>query len=131
MGSFWQKFLLQQNFLSDSKNVILNTNFYEDKMMVFYSEKNELHDCSKNINILLACFTTSNARVRLYKEMVKIGNRLLYCDTDSLIYISKTNEYDPPLSENLGDFSDELDGSYIYYLILRKLIRLSILKEYV
>ena len=85
MGSFWQKFLLQQNFLSDSKNVILNTNFYEDKMMVFYSEKNELHDCSKNINILLACFTTSNARVRLYKEMVKIGNRLLYCDTDSLI----------------------------------------------
>ena len=42
--------------------------------------------------------------------MIKLKERLLYVDTDSLIYISKPNEYDPPLSENLGEFSSELES---------------------
>ena len=52
--------------------------------------------------------------------MEKLGTRLLYCDTDSYIFVkdeNKPEEYEPPLGDLLGAMMDELEsyekGTYI------------------
>lgn len=53
----------------------------------------------------------------MYEHLEKLGNRVLYYDTDSVFYVAKPNEYDPPTGEFVGDMTNELDcygeGSYI------------------
>ena len=45
--------------------------------------------------------------------MKQLGQRLLYCDTDSIILLSiitDENEYVPKLVNFLGEFTDEVGG---------------------
>ncbi|GBN13954.1 hypothetical protein AVEN_207207-1 [Araneus ventricosus] len=63
-------------------------------------------------NIFLAAFTTAWARLKLYSEMDKLGDAVLYHDTDSIIYASNGIN-DPPLGNFLGEFTDELGGETI------------------
>ena len=42
-----------------------------------------------------------------------LQERVLYYDTDSVIYGHKPGEPDPPLGNYLGDLTDELNGDYI------------------
>jgi hypothetical protein len=48
--------------------------------------------------------------MRLYKELFKIDERVLYFDTDSFIFISKENHYEPELADYLGKFTNEIKG---------------------
>ncbi|XP_078531047.1 uncharacterized protein LOC144817954 [Lissotriton helveticus] len=62
-----------------------------------------------NINIFIACFTTAHARLELYGVMDKLQDRCLYHDTDSVIFLSKPGDEDPPLGDYLGNLTSELD----------------------
>lgn len=42
-------------------------------------------------NVVIAAYMTCQARLKLYGCMKPLGKRLLYVDTDSLIYLSKIN----------------------------------------
>jgi hypothetical protein len=58
--------------------------------------------------------TTSHARMRLYDMMNKLGERVLYTDTDSIIYTkSIDNSNVVKLGNYLGDWTDELEGKNI------------------
>ena len=59
-------------------------------------------------NIYLATFTTCWARLKLYSVLEDLNRRVLYYDTDSVIYLSRPGEYDPPLGDYLGELTDEL-----------------------
>lgn len=64
--------------------------------------------------MFLGSFTTSYGRLELYDLLEKLGERVLYCDTDSVIYTYRDGEYDPPLGPYLGELTDELgSGDYI------------------
>ncbi|GBN97164.1 hypothetical protein AVEN_10442-1 [Araneus ventricosus] len=52
-------------------------------------------------NIFLAAFTTAWARLKLYSEMDKLGDAVLYHDTDSIIYASN-GKNDPPAWKFFG-----------------------------
>jgi hypothetical protein len=85
-------------------------------MQVFYSTNNEMHFGGLNTNVSVAAFVTSYARLRLYNQMELLGERCLYVDTDSMIYVARPNEYDPPLGDYLGELTSEIDtkeGNYI------------------
>ena len=45
--------------------------------------------------------------MRLWSEMNKLGDRVLYCDTDSIIYEHRPGEYDIPSEVGLGDWEIE------------------------
>jgi hypothetical protein len=65
-------------------------------------------------NIFVAAFTTCWARLKLYGVLDSLRERVLYFDTDSVIYVSRPDEYDPPLGDYLGDLTDELkQGEHI------------------
>ena len=59
-------------------------------------------------NIFIATFTTAHARLRLYSVLEKLNERVLYFDTDSVIYVTKPGQWEPPLGDYLGDLTSEL-----------------------
>ena len=64
-------------------------------------------------NIFFATFTTAHARLRLYNVLDQLGERVIYYDTDSVVYVSRLGQFDPPLGDFLGQLTDELGGHYI------------------
>lgn len=80
-----------------------------DSVLVSYTEEEDNKTSLINTNIALCAIITSHARRRLYAELGKVGERALYCDTDSVIYESCPGEYEPTSGEMLGQWEDELD----------------------
>jgi len=46
-------------------------------------------------------------RLQLWNQMNLLGDRVLYCDTDSIIYVSVPGEYDVPIGDMIGDWEIE------------------------
>ena len=66
-----------------------NTNFQfisNDMVQMTYNFKDQFVDNSKNTNIYIACFTTSHTRLMLYNKLDYLKEKVLYFDTDSIIY---------------------------------------------
>ena len=58
-------------------------------------------------NLALASAVTANASMRLYKELRLLQERVLYFDTDSIIYEYDKNKYNVPEGDYLGDWESE------------------------
>ena len=67
----------------------------------------------KKTNIFIACFTTALARLKLYAELEKLEEQVLYYDTDSVIYSWKQDQPYIPTGVFLGQMTDELEGDTI------------------
>ena len=80
----------------------------EKVMLVQYQYVKEFGFGGKKSNIFIAAFTNCFARLKLYSELYKLGDRVIYYDTDSIIYVTKDGEYDPELGDYLGEFTNEL-----------------------
>jgi len=61
---------------------------------------------------VLASFVTSERRLKMYKELKKLGERVLYMDTDYIIFKSKPGQYEPLLDDNLRDWTNEIPDSF-------------------
>ena len=64
-------------------------------------------------NVFIASFTTSLARLKLYEALDVLKERVLYYDTDSVIYKTQAGQEKVPLGDYLGQFTDETDGDLI------------------
>lgn len=85
----------------------------DSKCLIRYKLTAETPQSSRLTNVVISAFVTSYARLKLFAEMIKLGRRLLYVDTDSLIYIiniKDDNEYKVPVSKYkfLGELASEL-----------------------
>ena len=79
-----------------------------------YISKDEFVEQNDKVNIVIASFTTAYARLKLYDLLDVLQERVLYYDTDSVIYVHEPCKPDPPLGDYLGNLTDELDpGDYI------------------
>ena len=126
LNSMWGKFGQQVNktqvkefvdhvafhkFLeSDQHNVRYVSPLTEERVEFHYKLQEGDVSVSPNLNIFIASFTTCWARLHLYEALELLGERCLYYDTDSVIFISRPGETDPPLGDFLGEFKDELDA---------------------
>ena len=82
--------------------------------VVHYTNTEEFAEQDNKTNIVIAAFTTAYARLKLYDLLDLLQERVLYYDTDSVIYVHEPGKPDPPLGDYLGDLTDELDpGDYI------------------
>jgi hypothetical protein len=59
-------------------------------------------------NVFLASFTTCWARLKLYELLDRLQTRVLYWDTDSVIFTSRDGEWQPPVGDYLGELTNEL-----------------------
>ena len=133
LNSFWGKFgqrnnqsktlttkepqTLFEHFLNPSKCVNQITPINENFISVNWEYLEEIDETLPFVNVCIAAYTTTQARLKLYEYLEKLEERVLYYDTDSIIYISNKCEYDPPTGNCIGDMTDELEefgtGSYI------------------
>jgi len=63
----------------------------------------------RHTNEFIGDYVTTGARIHLYRYLDRLGERAIYCDTDSVIYIQPKDE--PNLIETgdkLGDMTSEL-----------------------
>ena len=86
-------------------------------MQVYYTVNNQMHTGGVNTNVCVAAFVTSYGRLRLYNEIDKLGDCVLYFDTDSIIFISRPGQYEPQLGNFLGQFTNEIDPRDGLYII--------------
>jgi predicted GIY-YIG superfamily endonuclease len=79
------------------------------------SESNKI--CYRR-NYAIGVFTTAQARLKLYAALEKLGDRVLYYDTDSIIFVVRKGE-DPnelmPLGHFLGDWTNEFGENQYEY----------------
>lgn len=102
------------NLLDDPVNCIHSVRICNENRMELVVTKNE-EEYQKGFkqNVFIAAFTTSYARLKLYEALEKLEDRVLYYDTDSVIYKTKAGQEKLPLGDYLGQFTDETDGDPI------------------
>ena len=97
-------------FLNTDTMDVRHVSIINDQMVeVHYQHQKEDIPVSPNLNIFIACFTTCHARIKLYETLQSLGERVLYYDTDSIIYCTDEGQTNPALGNYLGDFTSELD----------------------
>lgn len=104
------------NILSNPKVIqsSVRLNLFDDVDHIIADYETSTLQSKFDTNVYVAVFTTSYARLKLYSALEVLGERVLYCDTDSVIYYHE-NETDHGLPEGdlLGEFTDELKGHHI------------------
>ena len=129
LNSFWGKFgenehrvqttaicdeNVWQKLVQDETIVVKDVRIFNDDVMEVSTLQNEdACEGSGRINVFIACFTTAQARLKLYAELEKLEDQVLYYDTDSVIYSCKPNEVKIPTGVFLGELTDELGGDVI------------------
>ena len=126
LNSMWGKFGQRQNktqvkefdnppkfhsFLNTDTLDVRHVSVVNDDIVeVHYQLQEEDIPVSPNLNVFVACFTTCWARLRLYEALELLGQRVLYFDTDSVIYLEEPGQPNPPLGDYLGRFTSELEA---------------------
>ena len=107
------------NFLtSRTKRVTDATLVGDDLMLLQYQLIDDAADAPRKTNVIQAAFTTSHARIILLNNMqlVKVPKNVLYCDTDSIIYVHDKERCELPdisIGSSLGELTDELPNDVL------------------
>jgi G:T-mismatch repair DNA endonuclease (very short patch repair protein) len=97
--------------LCDPNYEVTSLSFFGENVVVAnYDVLSEAITPDPTINVIVAAYVTTGARLKLYECLERLGNRVYYFDTDSLIYLVRPGDEKLPLGNNLGDLTDELSG---------------------
>ena len=129
LNSFWGKFAQRSNmvkteqirdpqkyfdYLTSDAVRVLDANLVSDDLIeIRYEHTENFIEADAKTNVVVAAFTTAYARLKLYGVLDTLQERAFYYDTDSVIFMSKPGEPDPPLGPYLGELTDELGGDHI------------------
>jgi G:T-mismatch repair DNA endonuclease (very short patch repair protein) len=107
-----------QSLVTDPELQIIDFKIINDDVIaLIYNSKEQYVPLSKTTNSILSSFTTCYGRLELYNAMEKLGNRVCYCDTDSIMYhteFSLIKQPHIPLGNYLGQFTDEIpEGKHV------------------
>lgn len=96
--------------VSDSLNPVQSIRICNEERLevVYCTHKSNQLDSGKR-NVFVAAFTTCLSRLKLYESPEKLGEQVLYYDTDSVIYKCKPDQTTIPLGDYMGDMTDELE----------------------
>ncbi|CAH0562743.1 unnamed protein product [Brassicogethes aeneus] len=124
LNSFWGKFGQRENLmqttvistpqelfdmLTDSSIIVNNMVIISDEMLLISWKKHEeAVSPLSTVNVAIAAYTTAMARLELYSYLEKLGKRVLYFDTDSVIFTHKEGEWMPDVGDYLGMLTDEV-----------------------
>ena len=87
--------------LTNDQYIIHNAEIFEGKRKVlqcYFSIVDDFADNDSKTNVALAAFITALARLKLYSELENLNDRVLYFDTDSIIYVTRPEDtYQPKI----------------------------------
>ncbi|XP_039511243.1 uncharacterized protein LOC120466725 [Pimephales promelas] len=89
--------------------IIKHFSFVSDSVALIQWSYAERDPCpTRDVNVFIGAFTTAYARLELYNLLDKLGERVLYADTDSVIFVSKNGDWIPETGSYLGQLTSEL-----------------------
>ena len=77
---------------------------------VYYTIGEGFISGSDKTNVVIAAFMTAHARLKLYSVLERLQTRVLYFNTDSVIFTSQPDDWTPTLGDYLGELTNELDN---------------------
>ena len=131
LNAFWGKFGQRTNFstttycdesdlsrffqtVTDPTQDIQDFHVVNDNLLLLkHRKKDYAVPFDKTGNVFLAAFTTCYGRLYLYDIMEPLNTRVLYHDTDSIIYVHDPRLFNPSLGDYLGDLTDECKGDHV------------------
>ena len=129
LNSFWgkcgqRKSLPQKTYVSDvtvffdmmtsDNQEIRNVRFVNEEIaQIGWVNKEGFIDTSGITNVVIADYTTAQARVKLYQYHERLDRRTLYADTDSIIFTVAPGEWEPELGDYLGDLTNDIPDNDI------------------
>ena len=133
LNSFWGKFGQRSNMtklehttdpatyfdlLTSDSQEVTDINFVsEDMVEMRWKFKSEFVETNARTNVVIAAYTTAQARLKLYEDLEKLGERAMYADTDSIIYTSKKHEEKLKIGNYLGELTDEVPHGQITHFV--------------
>ena len=97
--------------MTDEKTEVTDLMYInKEHIGIKWRSKEDFVESLPNTNVVLAAFTTAQARLKLYDLLEQLDDRVLYFDTDSVIYIHREDSWNPPLGDYLGQLKDETKG---------------------
>jgi hypothetical protein len=130
LNSFWGKFGEKPNqtksiYITDpvqfkrmandhSTDIAMIYMINEDCLLVETAKSSTFEEDNLKTNEVIASFTTCWARLKLYEILDFLSERVLYMDTDSIIFSSREGQPMPPLGDFLGELTSEVpEGRWI------------------
>ncbi|GAB0086737.1 Beta-mannosidase [Sergentomyia squamirostris] len=134
LNSLWGRFIMRDDYgktticnslaelneIVSSEDISIMDLYPAGEKQIFVSWKHidVANPVQKNTNMGVGICTTTNARIKLYSILSKLGRNILYCDTDSVIFVVPAGQKNPlQCGKFLGDLTDELvdygEGAYI------------------
>ena len=126
LNSLWGKFAQRSNLVkteqiqdpqlffdyltSDEINVLDADLVSDDIVEIRHEYTDNFIQTDAKTNVVIAAFTTAHARLMLYEELDMLKERVLYYDTDSIIYLTKLGEPEPRLGNYIGEMTDEREA---------------------
>ena len=96
------------DLLTSDGQEVQGVSFVTDEMVrIQCINKEQFIEESGKTNVVIGAYTTAQARLQLYTYLERLGDRALYCDTDSIIFCSKSCDWIPQTGDFLGDLTDE------------------------
>lgn len=133
LNSFWGKFGQRENMpktsyvtdpseyfdmLTSNRQQVKDVSYVSDEMVrLQWVLDDNFVETSGRTNVVIAAYTTAQARLILYSYLETLGDRTLYADTDSVIFTARPGEWSPSLGDYLGDMTDETPGKKIVSFI--------------
>ena len=118
LNSLWGKLALRENMtkteffsepskffdlMTNPNKIVKNVDTCRENLLLVNWEDTEFnvepHACS---NVIVAAFVTAQARLKLYEPLEKLNERVLYFDTDSIIYHHKPHLWNPTIVNNMA-----------------------------
>jgi len=107
LNSMWGKWAQNQNktqttlvtsvkglyeLLTSPGTEVTNLIFPNDEVVwVSWKHSEENIAVGKNVIVAVAAYVTTKARLKLYEYLSELGESVLYCDTDSVIFVHKVD----------------------------------------
>ena len=129
LNSFWGKFGQRSNMsqvdliddpseyfdklTSDREEVTCVNYVSEEFVEMRWKYKEDFVNTNPKTNVVIAAYTTAQARLKLFSYLERLGERALYADTDSVIFSTKLGATKPELNDFLGDLTNEVPGNSI------------------
>lgn len=79
-----------------------------DMLLLEFSKPSELQEIDPKTNVVMAALCSTYARLKLWNVLHGLGRRVLYHDTDSVIYTYTPQTLHPVTGDYLGQLTDEL-----------------------
>ncbi|XP_053389260.1 uncharacterized protein LOC128552256 [Mercenaria mercenaria] len=119
LNSFWGSNMQQVDYVNDpsvyfdkltsDREEVTSANYVSDEMVEMRRKyKNDFVDTNPKTNVVIAAYTTAQARLKLYSYLEYLGQRTLYADTDSVVFSTRQDESKPALGDYLGVLTDEI-----------------------